>query len=355
MSKVKEVVKDILSGGKDNQAAWLDGQGAKLRVDNAEMPTPGPDEVVVKNHAVAVNPADWKIQDFGGAWLKVWPFVLGTDIAGEVHEVGSNVTKFKKGDRVLAHVISLLSNKPQDGGFQLYAAAPTFSTAIIPSNISYVEATVLPLAVDTAAVGLYDSREKGFIGLSYPSLNPTSVGKTILVWGGSSSVGALAIQLAVASGAKVIAVASSHNHELVKGLGAIEAIDYNKSSVVEDVVKAIQSVGGDFQGIYDAISSQNSYEYVLPIAEKLGGANVITTLPPPEIVSAGIKIGHIMSPINPAVTGPVWEHYITPALKQGKLKCLPEPLVVGKRLGSIQKGLDTNKAGVSAKKVVIEL
>lgn len=67
------------------------------------MPTPGPDEVVIKNGAVAVNPVDWKIQASGGAFLKVWgPIVLGTDIAGEVHEVGSNVTKFKKGNRVLA-------------------------------------------------------------------------------------------------------------------------------------------------------------------------------------------------------------------------------------------------------------
>jgi len=355
MSKVKEIVNDILPSGKGNQAAWLDGEGAKLRVDNAEMPTPGPDEVVVKNRAVAVNPVDWKIQTSGGAFLKVWPIVLGTDIAGELYEVGSNITKYKKGDRVLAHVISLLSQKPQDGGFQLYTVAPAVSTAIIPSKISYMEAAVLPLAVDTAALGLYDLREKGFIGLPYPSLSPTSLGKTILVWGGSSSVGALAIQLAVASGAKVVAVASSHNHELVKGLGASEAIDYNKSFVVEDVVKTIQSVGGDFQGIYDAISTQNSYKYVLPIAEKLGGANIVTTLPPPEILPAGIKFGNIISPIDPTVSGPVWEHYITPALEQGKLKCLPEPLMVGKGLSSIQKGLDTSKAGVSAKKVVIEL
>ncbi len=62
-----------------------------------------------------------------------------------------------------------------------------------------------------------------------------------------------------------------------------------------------------------------------------------------------------MSPINPAVSGSVWEHFITPALEQGKLKCLPEPLMVGKGLSSIQKGLDTSKVGVSAKKVVIEL
>lgn len=62
------------------------------------MPTPGPDEVVVKNRTVLV---DWKIQTSGSAFLKVWPVVLGTDIAGELHKVGSNVTKFKKGGCVL--------------------------------------------------------------------------------------------------------------------------------------------------------------------------------------------------------------------------------------------------------------
>lgn len=71
------------------------------QVGKADFPTPEDDEIIVKNHAVAVNPVDWKIQDYG-FFIQTWPNVLGEDFAGEVVEVGKNVSKFKKGDRVFA-------------------------------------------------------------------------------------------------------------------------------------------------------------------------------------------------------------------------------------------------------------
>lgn len=85
-----------------NQAAWFDGVNKPLAIRDADMPQPGPGELVIKNSAVAINPVDWKMQD--GFFLDqiALPFILGTDIAGVVHEVGSAVTNFKKGDRVLA-------------------------------------------------------------------------------------------------------------------------------------------------------------------------------------------------------------------------------------------------------------
>lgn len=351
MAQVKDKIQSVLSDG-ENKAAWLDGKGSKLRVDKIDQPRPGADEVVIKNHAIAVNPVDWKIQD-SGMFVKEFPFVLGCDVAGEVYETGANVTKFKKGDRVTAHLVGLVSQKQQDGGFAHYSAAPATTTAIIPDSISYADASVIPLALDTAAHGLYSKTEEGFLGLPYPSLNPTSSGKTIVIWGGSSSVGALATQLATASGARVVSTASAHNHAFAKSLGASEVVDYREASAVDDVVKAVKSVGGDFVGVYDAISNEDSYKSVLPIAEKLGGGSVAVTLPPPKDVPSGVKIGNVFG-IN-SNTHPIWESYITPALQQGKLRCVPEPLVVGKGLDSVQKGLDTNKKGVSAKKVVIEL
>lgn len=85
-----------------NQAAWLVGKGKPFEVRPADMPKPGADEVVVRNRAIAINPVDWKIQD--GEFLDQLelPFIMGTDVAGEIYEVGGAVTKFKKGDRVLA-------------------------------------------------------------------------------------------------------------------------------------------------------------------------------------------------------------------------------------------------------------
>jgi len=84
-----------------NQAAWLDGKGKQLRVAESEIPKAGADEVVIRNFAAAVNPVDWKIQD-SGMFIKNWPTVLGCDVAGEIYEVGSNVKRFGKGDRVIA-------------------------------------------------------------------------------------------------------------------------------------------------------------------------------------------------------------------------------------------------------------
>lgn len=84
-----------------NQAAWLEGKDAHpLAIRTADMPKPGPLEVVVKNHAVAINPLDWKMQ--AGSYVDKFPIIIGTDVAGEIYEVGSQVKNFKIGDRVLA-------------------------------------------------------------------------------------------------------------------------------------------------------------------------------------------------------------------------------------------------------------
>jgi len=336
-----------------NQAAYLDGKDQKLRIANADMPNPTADEVVIKNHAIAINPVDWKIQD-SGMFIKNWPIVIGCDVAGEIVEVGSNVKHLAKGDRVFGHCTSLVTQDSKNGAFQLYSATPAAITAKIPEGTSYSQAVVLPLAIDTAAAGLYGSREQGFLGLEYPTTTPTQSGKTLVVYGASSSVGALTIQLAVASGAYVIAVASKHNHEFCRSLGASETLDYKESSIVDDIAKAVKaSEPRNFIGVYDTISNADSYKITVPVVEKCGPSVLAVTLPGPQNASESVKVGNVFG-INP-VTHPVWKDYLPEALQQGKLRCVPEPLVVGKGLESLQKGCDKNKEGVSAKKVVIEL
>lgn len=336
-----------------NQAAYLDGKGQTLRVADAELPKPNADEVIIKNHAIAINPVDWKVQD-SGMFIQKWPVVLGCDVSGEIHDIGSNVKNFKKGDRVTAHCTSLATQDPRNGAFQLYSATPAAITAKIPETTSYSEAVVIPLALDTAAAGLYGSRQDGFMGLEKPTLTPTQSGKTLVVYGASSSVGALVIQLAVASGVYVIAVASERNHEFCRTLGASETFDYKSSSIVDDVHKAVKaSEPRNFIGVYDTISNADSYKITVPIMEKAGAGNLAVTLPGPKSVPEAVKVGNVFG-ITP-VTHPVWESYVPEALQQGKLRCVPEPLVVGKGLENVQKGCDKNKEGVSAKKVVIEL
>jgi NADPH:quinone reductase-like Zn-dependent oxidoreductase len=178
--------------------------------------------------------------------------------------------------------------------------------------------------------------------------------RTLVVYGASSSVGALVIQLAVASGVYVIAVASEHNHDFCRSLGASETFDYKSSSVVDDISKAIKaSEPRNFIGVYDTISNADSYKITVPVMEKAGAGNLAVTLPGPEKVPEAVKVGNVFGISE--TTHPVWESYVPEALQQGKLKFVPEPLVIGKGLENVQKGCDKNKEGVSAKKVVIEL
>lgn len=86
-----------------NQAAYLDEAGARMSIRDSPMPQADANGIVIKNKALAINPVDWKIQDHG-IFVKKFPIVLGCDVAGEVIEVGKDVKRLKKGDRVFAYV-----------------------------------------------------------------------------------------------------------------------------------------------------------------------------------------------------------------------------------------------------------
>lgn len=84
-----------------NKAAWLHKADTPLEVGEAPMPTAGPNELVVKNAAVAIHPLDCHMQK-SGVFVQQWPSIFGCDVAGEVHEVGSEAQgRFKKGNRVI--------------------------------------------------------------------------------------------------------------------------------------------------------------------------------------------------------------------------------------------------------------
>ena len=211
-----------------NSAAWLTAPHAQLEIKDAPYTRPGDDQIVVRGHAVAVNPQDWITQvaaNLTYRWL-TYPTVLGSDVAGEVVEVGKDVTRFAVGDRVIGHAVGTDkdTNHASEGTFQRYAVVLERLASPIPDSLSYENASVLPLALSTAACGLF---QEDYLGLRLPSADPTPTGETVLVWGGSTSAGSNAIQLAVAAGYEVITTASPRNFAFVKELGASEAFDYN--------------------------------------------------------------------------------------------------------------------------------
>jgi NADPH:quinone reductase-like Zn-dependent oxidoreductase len=143
------------------------------------------------------------------------------------------------GDRVLGHAVGSDkdSNTAAEGGFQQYTVVLERMACPIPDTMSFEDAAVLPLGVSTAACGLF---QKGQLGLRYPTANAAPTGETLLVWGGSTSVGSNAIQLAAAAGYEVITTSSPRNFEYVKSLGASQVFDYNSPSVVADIIAAFE-------------------------------------------------------------------------------------------------------------------
>lgn len=185
------------------------------------------------------------MQDYG-AFISSWPDVYGCDLAGEVAEIGSKVEGFHVGQRVLAHALRLGNKKVSHGAFQKFVLAEAQATTPLPESVSYEAASALPLSLSTAAHGLYS---QDYLGLPLPTNSPKDTGKTILVWGGSGSVGAAVIQLAVASGLKVVSTASPRNFDFVKSLGASEVFDYRDSNIADDLLAALK--GTNLVGAYD--------------------------------------------------------------------------------------------------------
>ncbi|GAB1218206.1 hypothetical protein ATERTT37_007459 [Aspergillus terreus] len=288
-----------------------------------------------------------------GGWPNKYPLVLGLDAAGIVEDVGPDVTRFKKGKRVIA---TLLALDPAYGAFQLYPLVHEAQVAEIPDSLPFEQGVVLPLGISTAASGLYP---EDCLNLPLPAVDGAKkTGQTLLVWGGASSMGATTIQLAVASGLTVVTTASPRNHDFVLSLGADAVFDYRSPSVVGDLANALAST--EFVGVYDAISEEPSFNAISAILDRLNSTvKVISVLPcqhPTERFAP--KFIHATSLVQDANRGIgewVWGTYVPQALAKGTLKPKPDPCVVGTGLKDIQHGVDLLKKGVSAQKLVVTL
>ncbi|KAI8711367.1 PKS-ER domain-containing protein [Fusarium sp. LHS14.1] len=342
----------------ENKAAWIDSpSGYPLNIREAPKATAGPREVVIKNAAVSINPVDWKIQ-VHGRYLSVYPFILGEDAAGFVEEVGTGVTRFKKGDRVVAHCHGLMTKDPANSSFQSYPAVLDTLVSRIPDSMAFEEAVVLPLAISTACAGLY---AKDLLDLLLPSVKkPARNGKTILIWGGASSVGATAIQLAAASGVTVVTTASPANHKFVNRLGASAAFDYKSPTVVDDIAKALKET--EFIGVYDAIGADSSFDAVSDILDRLDKSVPVASVLPSSKSTERFKPTYgmvvafaIVQEPNQHVGEWIWKTFIPEALENGSFQAKPDPSVSGHGLDDVQSAMDLQRKGVSAKKIVVSL
>ncbi len=207
------------------------GSADVLRYEEVEAPTIKADELLVKVHAAAVNPIDWKIRK---GMLKIisgnkFPMILGFDLAGVVLEVGSQVSNFQVGDEIYG------SLGVPGGAYAEIAAVPQKVAAIKSKNISFEEAAALPVAALTALQSLRDKA----------NIQPS---QSVLINGASGGVGIFAVQIAKALGAEVTGVCSGKNLDFIKSLGADSLIDYTTHDFTKNQVQ--------YDIVFDAVGKQ---------------------------------------------------------------------------------------------------
>lgn len=342
----------------DNTAVYLTATKAPLQVKPAPKPVPRDNELVIKTRAVAINPVDWAVQEYGPDVFKfiTLPHIPGYDIAGEVTAVGAAVTKFKVGDRV--------AGLSQSGG-QKYAPLTEHLTTHIPNALTWAQGAVLPMGT---MVGIKALFHKDYLALDLPVSGPkppVSKGQTVFIGGGATSVGSCTIQLAVAAGYDVISTASPHNFAYVKSkLGASQVLDYHSPTITEDLVAAFRGktcagavANGGF-GSLDGSGPASVETCAAVVASCPGGKQFVAmTMAPtwgPSFEGVEVKFVEELKD-DVELASAVCHGYLADALAEGSFVPLPEPDIVGEGLEAIQGAIDTLRKGVSKKKIVVTL
>ncbi|MEM7432759.1 MAG: NAD(P)-dependent alcohol dehydrogenase [Pseudomonadota bacterium] len=201
---------------------------------DVQKPQPGPNDVLVKIEAAAVNPLDYHYMRGSPYLMRLSAGIgrpndssMGVDFAGVVVETGEQVTRFDVGDAVFG---------ARSGAFAEYLVMPE-DRAITrkPENVSFAEAAAIPIAAVTALQSL---RDHGHL----------EAGQKVLINGASGGVGTYAVQIAKAMGAEVHGVSSTRNIEMVMGLGADRMFDYTQENYTES--------GEQYDLILDMVGSQ---------------------------------------------------------------------------------------------------
>ena len=253
-----------------------------LQLADTGLPEVGADDVLVRVHAAALNPADWHIlrgdplvaRLMGVGLTKPKARVAGIDAAGVVERAGANVRGLRNGEEVLGFC---------RGAFAEYACAAADMVVPKPAKLSFEQAAAVPVAATTALRGIRD-------------VGQVKAGQQVLVNGAGGGVGTYAVQIAAALGAEVTGVCSTRNVELVRSLGAAHVVDYTRE---------------DFTG------GRPQYDVILDNVSDLPLTRLRRALAPKGILvlNGGGSPGHVFGPVAGILRAVVANAFVSQRLR----------------------------------------
>jgi NADPH:quinone reductase-like Zn-dependent oxidoreductase len=304
------------------KAIRINEWGQPPKLEDIPKPTPGNDEVLVRVRAAGVNKIDWAVAQGYMQGMLTAPITLGTDLAGEVVEVGADVKRFKPGDEVYTF------SPGQPGTFAEYALVKESALALKPTSLDFVQAAAVPLAALTAWQSLFD-------------LAKLQGGERVLIHGASGGVGSFATQLAKNEGASVAGTAGPDKAEHLRELGVDEYINYQEQpfeEVVSDVDVVFDTAGGDVP--------QRSYAVLKPGGRLVTSAARLT----PEEVQAQEESRGIRSAGVRTMPNAEQLTKLAQQIDEGKVKVFVERVLP---LEEAQAALDLLAAGHHTGKIVL--
>lgn len=246
------------------KAIRIIGYKAEPVLEDITKPVPTSGQVLIRVRAAGLNPLDVKLQrgDMDQFFHLTFPYTLGTDLAGDIEQLGPDVEGWALGDQVVAR-----TDPTAGGAFAEYALVPVELLAKAPGTLPLKEAAGIPTAAGTAWQALFESAE-------------LAEGQKVLIHAGTGGVGSFAIQFAHSVGARVFATASGSGLDIVRLLGADRGIDYRCEDFVQkvaDIDVVLDTMGGETQ--------QRSFDVL-----RTGGHLLSTIMPPDETLAAAHNV-----------------------------------------------------------------
>jgi len=325
-------------------------QGALLTKHSVQYPLPGPTEICIRPRAVAINPLDWKKRDFG-VMVESWPTVLGLDAAGIIDSVGESVEDFKAGDEVF----SLCGMDNRKGAFQEIITVPSHFVAKKPASLTFEEAASLPICYLTAAAAINN-------GLHIPLLHLDPTGssslQSILVLGGSSSIGAGAIQLLrlALPSATILTTSSAQHHAHLISLGATKCFERSAQDDTSAIKAASQS-GSGVDAILDPVQAAASQPTIFTALNPAGPnlySHVMTgqNVEVPNGVNSTVIYGGELFKVKGGMNA---LPFLAGLVESGKFKLPNRIEVVAIGFDGLEQGLNRSMKGVSGAKYVVSM